>query len=148
LISGAYKIPRKLKLVIKNVLSFASSFDKDIKKTVSRKTKNYFPTYDFVRNVREYNVITFVQEIMHNSIKAMLFIFENMTKFNEKKILRSIGKPVLILSGDKDSIINISNSKKLHKLIKNSQLKIFPLGNHEIITTIPKEVSEEILSFI
>ena len=143
LISGAYKIPRKLKSVFKNVLSFAHPFDKEIEKT-----KSYLPTYNFIKNLKEYNVINFINQMMSNSVKSILFVFENMNKFNEKKNLHNIRKPVLILGGRSDSVISIKNSEKMHKLIKNSKLRIFPTEDHEIINSIPKEISKEILSFI
>jgi pimeloyl-ACP methyl ester carboxylesterase len=148
LMSGAYRVPKKLRLVLQDVLYFAHPFDKDVKKTVSRKIKNYRPVYDFIKNLQEYSLTGLINKMMHNSIKSLLCVFKNLDRFNERGILKEIKKPVLILCGNKDNVIRFSNSKRLHYLIKNSQLKIFSNRNHDIPTSIPEEVSKEIFSFI
>ena len=80
--------------------------------------------------------------------KSLLFTLEGIASFNEKGIIKGITKPVLILSGGKDIILNVSNSKKISKMVKNSKLKIFPKENHIIIPLIPDKISNEIYSFI
>jgi pimeloyl-ACP methyl ester carboxylesterase len=82
------------------------------------------------------------------SMRSLLFTIEGISKFNESGIIATIKKPVLILSGDKDVVVDVSNSKRMSKKVKNSKLKIFPKKNHFIIGSIPKEISKEIYSFI
>jgi len=145
-ISGAYKTPRRLKSISKNILFFDSFLAKNMIKTNSKRRKP--SKYKFFKNIKEYNFKKIVYGMIHFPVKSWIFIFGGMEKFNEKSILKKITKPVFIIGGKKDSIIPINNSKRLHRLIKNSQLKIFPYEDHDIISSIPKELYKEIYSFI
>ncbi len=68
--------------------------------------------------------------------------------FNVKEKLKTLNLPVLILSGDKDSLISPKNSLELNNLIPNSKLVIFKKQNHGINVEITEKVVNEIINFI
>jgi pimeloyl-ACP methyl ester carboxylesterase len=72
------------------------------------------------------------------------FIYE----FNVKDNLNNLKMPVLILAGNKDSLIPIQRSYELNKLISNSKLVVFEKQNHGINVEIPEKVVNEIIKFI
>lgn len=68
------------------------------------------------------------------------------TDFNED--LKKVNVPTLILHGDADQIVPIEDSALLtHKLIKNSQLKIYKGAPHGMCSTLKDKVSKELLEF-
>jgi pimeloyl-ACP methyl ester carboxylesterase len=147
IISSSYKTPSKLKRIFKKLSSFIIFLNKKLASINPPSVGEYGPRNPFFSN-RDVHLGRIFRDMKKTSFKSWLFSLENINLFNEVGILKTITKPVLILSGGEDNIISVNNSKKLHKLIEKSELKIFPKKNHIIILTNPKEVSEEILSFI
>jgi non-heme chloroperoxidase len=77
----------------------------------------------------------------YDSIKAF-----SETDFSED--LKNIDIPTLILHGQDDQIVPVSDSAPLSaKLLKNSQLKIFEKLSHGLCTTHADLINDEILSF-
>ncbi len=148
LIGGTYKAPIKLTTTMKKFSSLILFLNKRFITIFPKRKKRYGKRGKFLGEVVTNNTIRLFFDIMNTSFKSWLFTLENINKFDEENILKTITKPVLILSGGKDDIISVKNSEKLHKMIKSSILKIFPEGNHILILTNPKEVSEEIYTFI
>jgi long-chain acyl-CoA synthetase len=62
--------------------------------------------------------------------------------------LKSINIPSLIITGDKDEIIDYSNSILMHDLIIGSQIEIVPEATHHIIFSHPLEIVEYIKDFL
>jgi len=147
IISSSYKTPKKLRKIFKKIASLIVFLNKKLTSINPPSIAEYGPRNPFFSH-NDVHIGRIFRDMKKTSFKSWLFSLENINKFNETGILKTILKPVLILSGGKDNIIEVANSKKLHKLIKKSELKIFPDKNHIIILTNPKEVSEEILSFI
>ena len=48
------------------------------------------------------------------------------------RLVRLRGLPSLIVSGEQDTIIHASESRRLHKLIPGSELRAFPEAGHGI----------------
>lgn len=68
------------------------------------------------------------------------------TDFN--KDLKKVNVPTLILHGDADQIVPIEDSALLtHKLIKNSQLKIYKGAPHGMCSTLKDRVNKDLLAF-
>jgi pimeloyl-ACP methyl ester carboxylesterase len=147
IISSSYKTPGKLKIIFKKLSSLIIFLNKKLESINPPSVGTYGSMNPFFSN-RDIHFGRIFRDMKNTSFKSWLFSLEGINKFNEAGILRTIIKPVLILSGGEDNIIDVANSKKLHKLIEKSKLKIFPNKNHLIILTNPKEVSEEIYSFI
>ena len=68
--------------------------------------------------------------------------------FDVTEDLKNLNIPVLILTGDRDSLIPPKRSHELNELIPNSKLVIFEKQNHGINVEIPKKVVHEIIDFI
>jgi non-heme chloroperoxidase len=62
--------------------------------------------------------------------------------------LKKIDRPTLILHGDDDQIVPIRASALLsHKLVRNSQLKVFKGEPHGMCTTLKDQVNADLLAF-
>ena len=68
--------------------------------------------------------------------------------FNVKDQLKNLKMPVLILTGDKDSLVPPKRSDELNELIPNSQIIVFNKQNHRINAEIPERVVNGIIKFI
>jgi non-heme chloroperoxidase len=56
--------------------------------------------------------------------------------------------PTLIIHGDDDQIVPIDASAKLStKLVKNSDLKIYPGGSHSLGDTSKEQFNQDLLDF-
>jgi 2-succinyl-6-hydroxy-2,4-cyclohexadiene-1-carboxylate synthase len=104
--------------------------------------------YSIYANTGDWNIPRIVADIKGTSIKSWIFTYENLAGFYGKSILKDIKQKVLIIHGKKDSYFSVSNAKKMHSLIKNSELKIVPRANHIIVLNNPKIIGKEIYNFI
>lgn len=63
--------------------------------------------------------------------------------------LKKIDVPTLLLHGDQDQIVPISDSAQLGvKIIKNARLKVYPGAPHGMTVTLADEVNADLLAFI
>jgi non-heme chloroperoxidase len=78
-------------------------------------------------------------------------IFDSIKAFSETDFHEDLLKfdvPTLILHGDDDQIVPIKDSALLnHKLIKNSQLKIYKGAPHGMCSTLKNQVNSDLLAF-
>jgi pimeloyl-ACP methyl ester carboxylesterase len=147
IISSSYKTPRKLRFILKKFSSLINFLNKKLELVNPPITERYGNNNPFF-SPKDIHLGRIFNDMRKTSFKSWLFSLENINRFNEAGILKTIKKPVLILSGGEDNIISVNNSRRLHKLIEKSELKVFPKENHIMIFTNPKRISEEILSFI
>jgi non-heme chloroperoxidase len=78
----------------------------------------------------------------HDCIKAF-----SETDFTED--LKRIDVPTLIMHGDDDQVVPISDSALLSaKLVKGAQLKVYPGLPHGMATTHHQQINEDLLAFI
>ena len=70
------------------------------------------------------------------------------TKFDSRKRLKSIDKPVLIMHGKKDSIITYKASLKIAELIPYPKLALFDNSPHALFTQEPNKVVTTLLEFL
>ena len=73
---------------------------------------------------------------------SMKQTFENIVSSNVESLLPQIKVPVLLVWGTKDVLTPVKMSRKAHKLIPNSILKIIPGMTHGIHKHIPEDVSK------
>jgi 2-succinyl-6-hydroxy-2,4-cyclohexadiene-1-carboxylate synthase len=147
LIATSHKAPKNLKIVFKKNFFTNYILNNYLEKSKSN-GKNKYRNYNKIIPAKDWDLINILQDITHTSLKSWIYTYENMSKFKGKKILNSIKKPVLIIHGDKDTVIKASASNKINKFIKNSQLEIIPNENHLIIINNPKRIYKEINKFI
>ncbi len=79
-------------------------------------------------------------KIKTESVSAIINSIDACLDFNIKKDINKILKPVLIVSGEDDSLINQDMAEKTNKLIKYSKLKFIENTAHNII--IPQNIPE------
>jgi pimeloyl-ACP methyl ester carboxylesterase len=147
IISSSYKTPKKLRFLIKKFSSLVNFLNKKLELVNPPRIGSYGAMNPFFIN-KDVHFGRIFRDMIRTSLKSWLFTLENINQFNEESILKTITKPVLILSGGKDNIIHVGNSRRLHHRIKGSKLKIFPKENHILILTNPKLISKEIYSFV
>lgn len=126
-------------LMRKNVLSDRSQFFKDLatpfyganKAIVSQGLMDFF----WLQGMQAgFNAV-------YDCIKAF-----SETDFNND--LKKVDVPTLILHGDADQLVPIEDSAILtHKLIKNSQLKIYEGAPHGMCSTLKDKVNKDLLEF-
>lgn len=68
------------------------------------------------------------KEIADAQAKAL--IVWTSTNDPENKILKSINQPVLVVTGNNDTMLDSDNSVAMFKLLKNAQLVLYPDSNH------------------
>jgi 2-succinyl-6-hydroxy-2,4-cyclohexadiene-1-carboxylate synthase len=147
IISSSYKTPKKLRIIAIKLASIIKFLNKKLELVNPPVINEYGDNNPFFSR-KDLHFGRIFNDMKKTSFKSWLFSLENINQFNEAGILKAITKPVLILSGGQDNIISVSNSKRLHHLIKNSKLKVFPKENHIMILTNPKTICGEIYSFI
>ncbi|MDP1551698.1 MAG: alpha/beta hydrolase [Methanobacteriaceae archaeon] len=79
-------------------------------------------------------------KIKTESVSAIINSIDACLDFNIKPDLNKILKPVLIVSGEDDSLINQDMAEKTNKLIKYSKLKFIENTAHNIL--IPQNIPE------
>lgn len=62
--------------------------------------------------------------------------------------LKAINVPVLILHGEDDQIVPVTNGKITAKLVKNGTLKTYPGLPHGMATTHAERINADLLAFI
>jgi pimeloyl-ACP methyl ester carboxylesterase len=142
-----YKSPRKLKQLLEKNRIAIDLFNLYLKFHGLKTEKHRFSFKEFT-NSSDLDLSRFLTDVWRTSLVSWILTFENISKFDETKTLKTINKPVLIIEGKNDSIFNISIAKRINKLIKNSELKLIPFENHIIILNNPNVLEEEIYSFI
>lgn len=81
-------------------------------------------------------------------------LFSTIVNFNFESALKSIevieklNIPILIIWGDKDTLIPVENAYRYHKLYKNSSLTIIPGANHSLLIEHSNEAIETIKTFL
>lgn len=71
-----------------------------------------------------------------------------INKEDQTKHLKSIDTPTLILWGEKDTITPLKDGEKIHQLMPNSKLVIYPNTTHGLPFQAPKKIANKILWFI
>ena len=124
-----------------NVLADRSQFFKDLT----------MPFYGYNRpgakiseGVRE----SFWLQGMMAGFPAAYFCIKAFSETDLTEDLKKFDVPTLILHGDDDQIVPISDSAKLSsKIVKNATLKVYKGAPHGMCTTLKDRVNEDLLAF-
>lgn len=79
--------------------------------------------------------------------RATLDIFRQR-RITEAEKIRSIQVPTLIIWGEKDQLIDVSNATRFHQDIQKSTLVVLPYSGHVPMEESPDEVEKAIRSFL
>ena len=83
------------------------------------------------------------------SIKAAYDCIKAFSETDFTEDLKRIDVPTLIMHGDDDQVVPISDSALLSaKLVKGAQLKVYPGLPHGMATTHHQQINEDLLAFI
>lgn len=95
-----------------------------------------------------------IKEIFYKNIKSdynetgeMKDTFLNIIQEDLQSHASKIKTPTLLIWGDGDNVTPVTDGQKLHKLIKNSELKIIKDSDHFVHEKKPKEVINAIKNF-
>lgn len=115
-----------------SIAGAGESMDKTLVKQIEKnlpnlleKSKKYLDTLrmgkTFAMKDKEYAIL------FRESVQPYLI---SWIKYDPVKEIQNIHCPILILNGDKDIQVDVSNAEKLHKANSKSTLKIIPKMNH------------------
>ncbi len=85
---------------------------------------------------------------MLTSFPAAYFAIKAFSETDTSEDLKKIDVPTLILHGDVDQIVPVTNAYWSANLISNATLKVYPGAPHAFISTSKNEVSQDLLAFI
>ena len=84
------------------------------------------------------------KEVLFQHIRLMIPSYSNSVSSD----LRVIGKPTLIIWGEKDQQIPVRYANRLHREIPNSQLVTVPDAGHLILFDAPGAVADALVDFV
>ena len=145
----AAKFPSRLKKLV----LFASAVfrEKTAKQTIFRvvasvlKMFSFLPFYGLLRKAFYRFIVRksdypYVSETMKETYKKV--IGDDLSSY-----FPSIQTPTLIIWGDKDDVIPVSDAYLIQQKIKDSQLVIIPGGDHDIEQHMPEQLTNHITNF-
>lgn len=115
-----------------NLSSFVKNLYGNNKKLIARIKRKDNPLH--IRNILPRNSRpSLINGLYNTSTSAVASIFQIMSDLDLESHLKRIEFPVLIIEGKGDRIIPVAESKRMHKLISNSKLKIIESNYHRTI---------------
>ena len=107
-----------------------------------------FQESTFFRSVLE----DFLQTMVNESLKVPAHVWrstlQGLLEDNSSAKLAKVKAPTLIIWGDQDTIVSMSDQKKMTAGIEGSQLKVYPGVGHAIHWEEPDNVASDIILFI
>ena len=86
---------------------------------------------------------------MQSSVVASYECVKAFSETDFTEDLKKIDVPTLIIHGDADQIVPISDSAELSsKIVKNATLKVIPGAPHGLCTTHADQINAELLAFL
>ncbi|BCJ85604.1 alpha/beta fold hydrolase [Effusibacillus dendaii] len=80
--------------------------------------------------------------------EQFLLVNHAITEFDYRPLLNKFNKPVLIIHGDHDHLIQPEYGKELADIIPNAQFVSIPNGGHAVMIDKPQEVNRAIETFL
>lgn len=94
-------------------------------------------------------ILDILTENMQKRVDLNNTIFSDLKQNIEQKLsLSNIEQPSLVIWGENDNLLHVSNSKIFHENMKNSSLVILKNTGHIPMVEKPKEVAKNIKNFI
>jgi non-heme chloroperoxidase len=110
------------------------------------------PFYGFNRDgaaVSEGLRDAFWSQSMMCAIKAAYDCIHEFSEVDYTDDLKKIDKPALFIHGDDDQIVPIAAAaEKAYKLVKGSELKVYPGAPHGLAQTMPERFNNDVAAFI
>jgi len=81
-------------------------------------------------------------------IRVFLTLFEDMVRFDQTDLLKSVAAPTLIIAGSKDAVTPVEDQRRFESDIPDSELYIVPYGSHCVQLDFPDMVNSQIQMFV
>jgi len=92
---------------------------------------------------------TFWRQGMMGGIKGIYDCIHEFSEVDYTPDLRKFDRPTLFIHGDDDQIVPIGAAAlKAHKIVKGSELKVYPGAPHGLAQTMPDRFNADVLQFI
>jgi len=86
---------------------------------------------------------------MQVGLKGAIDCIRAFSETNLTDDLRKIDIPTLIIHGDDDQIVPIGASAvQSSKIVKEAQLKVYPGGDHALLSTHTQQFNADLLNFL
>ena len=82
------------------------------------------------------------------SLFSTISYFDFQASLKSIEVIEKLNLPILIIWGDKDTLIPVENAYRYHTLYKNSSLTIVPGANHSLLIEHSEQVIEAIKKFL
>ena len=156
---------KKHKKMVKSMIfisAYANQCNRKITKMifpmiVPLNTLKYIPTlrkngynldYREYTPARDWDIKRMVMDISNTGMKPFLFILGHIFNTDFEKYIKKIKVPVLIIHGEKDTVIPVECGIDFRNQIKNSKISIIKNANHLLVLNNKKEVLNQIKKFI
>ncbi|OGD79621.1 hypothetical protein A2368_02710 [Candidatus Collierbacteria bacterium RIFOXYB1_FULL_49_13] len=87
-------------------------------------------------------------DILHTSLKSYLRITHEVTGMDNSHLLHHLKMPILVISGQDDTIYPPKTAINLKNKLKQADFKLIKHGNHILVINQPKEISQAIIDFL
>jgi non-heme chloroperoxidase len=92
---------------------------------------------------------SFWLQAMMGGIKGLYDCIHEFSEVDYSEDLKRIDKPTLFIHGDDDQIVPIgAAAEKAYKLVKGSELKVYPGAPHGLAQTMPERFNNDVAAFI
>lgn len=160
------KLDQQLKLKPKKIILIATS-TKPFFNTIFYKYSSFFSflikiffklpirlgkvkriSFEKFSGTSDFSIPRIISDVFYTTLQPYLAVLSHMFLLNYDDCLKDISCKTLIIHGAKDKIISLSEAHYLNKNIEKSELVIFPEDNHVIPFNNPKELSNQIETYI
>ena len=104
--------------------------------------------YSKYLNTGDFNIRRTIADLDNTGLQVYFMSTKQTFKLNYKELLNKINIPILIISGENDTIFPVKYAQEMNKMIKNSEINIIKNTNHILVLNNFKDVSNQIEKFI
>ncbi|HLC75354.1 MAG TPA: alpha/beta hydrolase [Candidatus Nanoarchaeia archaeon] len=128
---------------IRHVLDFIIAHNK-----INKKHFQHMKDVDLNKYKEASDYFVFYESLHNTPLKAVCACLEAMMKINLRNILSKIDVPVLIIEGEKDTLLSTLDIEEMFEEIKDVEIDFDPCGRHFVNLEDPKKVDRYIAHFL
>lgn len=103
--------------------------------------------YAAYKGTGDWNVRRIFADIRNATLRVYLFCNIHVYNFNREDVWKATNARILIVHGEKDSVVPVDNAIRLSKIMPNSKLEVIKSANHILVLNNEKEISSLITRF-
>lgn len=149
LITSFYTTPLKHFAIPLKPLTIPVKFVASIVALIARVLPRYklkYTAYYKYRDSSEFYLLW--KDILGTPIETFIYSFLMLLDYDLSNHMKKIKMPVLIIAGKRDWITKLSGSKRMHRMLPDSQLVILDKTEHDLLFKTPEQIWSVIESFI